>query len=357
MLTMYVGKQIIKVNEINLLDMDIAVLKSIPYSIAAKYKDYISALEICVEDCLNIPTDIKDEAGYLVALEKLETIIKEEKDMVENNEIVNEVVNEVVVENTNNEEELIMKTAKEKMNIAVADMMNKFAEAKESIKVGAGMTKDEYFDRVDNSLNVVKGAFGDILGKIDSLLGYSVLKDDILEIIEAGCNEKTSKKDLFRMSAKCREIIEKKIAKVELLGDPDKAATLKELIGSVKDESIFTMFFSTIIWVTKKVARKLRIWFNVDDEKSVMGSICKSVSGFVGILRAGVKIVWNTSKFVVSFLVAGAIKIADFVFRAITTLVSKIKAFAMEKYEKFTHKDEEDDLEDFDDDFFDNDEE
>ena len=352
MLTMYVGKQIIKVNEINLLGMDIAVLKSIPYSIAAKYKDYISALEICVEDCLNIPTDIKDEAGYLVALEKLETIIKEEKDMVENNEIVNEVV----VENTNNEEELIMKTAKEKMNIAVADMMNKFAEAKESIKVGAGMTKDEYFDRVDNSLNVVKGAFGDILGKIDSLLGFTELKDDILEIIECGCNENTSKKDLFKMARKCREIIEDTIEDIEIFGDPDKAATLKELIGSVKDESIFTMFFSTIIWVTKKVARKLRIWFNVDDEKSVMGSICKSVSGFVGILRAGAKIVWNTSKFVVSFLVAGAIKIADFVFRAITTLVSKIKAFAMEKYEKFTHKDEEDDLEDFDDDFFDNDE-
>ena len=346
MLNIYVSKEIIKVNEVNLLSMDIEVLKKIPYSIAIKYRDYISALEICVEDCLTIPTHIKDEAGYLVALEKLETIIKEEKDMVENNEIVNEVVNEVVVENTNNEEELIMKTAKEKMNIAVADMMNKFAEAKESIKVGAGMTKDEYFDRVDNSLNVVKGAFGDILGKIDSLLGYSVLKDDILEIIEAGCSEKTSKKDLFRMSAKCREIIEKKIAKVELLGDPDKAATLKELIGSVKDESIFTMFFSTIIWVTKKVARKLRIWFNVDDEKSVMGSICKSVSGFVGILRAGAKIVWNTSKFVVSFLVAGAIKIADFVFRAITTLVSKIKAFAMEKYEKLTDKDVEEDLED-----------
>ena len=149
------------------------------------------------------------------------------------------------------------------------------------------------------------------------------------------------------MARKCREIIEDTIEDIEMFGDPDKAATLKELLGSVKDESIFTMFFSTMVWIAKKVTRKLRKWFQIDDEKSVMGSICKSVSGFVGILRAGAKIVWNTSKFVVSFLVAGVIKVVDFVFKAIKTLVSKIKAFAVEKYNKLTDKDkEEDDLED-----------
>ena len=148
------------------------------------------------------------------------------------------------------------------------------------------------------------------------------------------------------MARKCREIIEEDIEEIELIGNPDDAETLKELLGSVKGESIFKMFFSTMVWISKKVARKLRAWFHVDDQKSVIGSICRSISGFVGILRAGAKIVWNTSKFVVSFLVAGAIKIADFVFRAITTLVSKIKAFAIEKYEKLTDKDIEDDLDD-----------
>ena len=269
--------------------------------------------------------------------------------MVENN-----VVEEVTVENTNNnKEEKVMRTVKENMNAAVEEMVGKFAEAKENIKVNAGETKDEYFDRVDDSLNVVKGAFGDVLGKVDSLLGFTVLKDKVLAVIEAGCNENTSKKDLFKMARKCREIIEEDIEEIELIGNPDDAETLKELLGSVKGESIFKMFFSTMIWIGKKVARKLRAWFHVDDEKSVISSICKSIAGFVGILRAGVKLVWNTTKFAVSFVVAGVIKVADFIYRAIKTLVVKIKEFAVEKYEYLTNKDIEDD---FEDDYFDDEE-
>lgn len=270
--------------------------------------------------------------------------------MVENN-----VVEKVTVEtnNTNNKEEKIMRTVKENMGAAVEEMVGKFAEAKENIKVNAGETKDEYFDRVDDSLNVVKGAFGDVLGKVDSLLGFTVLKDKVLAVIEAGCNENTSKKDLFKMARKCREIIEEDIEEIELIGNPDDAETSKELLGSVKGESIFKMFFSTMVWIGKKVARKLRAWFHVDDEKSVIGSICRSISGFVGILRAGAKIVWNTAKFAVSFLVAGVIKVADFIYRAIKTLVVKIKEFAVEKYEHLTNKDIEDD---FEDDYFDDEE-
>lgn len=352
MLNMYVGKQLLKIDESNLLSMDINTLKSIPYDVAKKYAEYISALEVCIEDILDIPTDISDNISYTEALIKLESIIKEEEsDMANNNVVVEETVN--TTNNTNNKEEKVMRTVKENMSAAVEEMMGKCKEAKDNIKVNAGETKEEYFDKVDDSLNVVKGAFAGVLDKIDSLLGYSVLKDDILEIIEAGCNEKTSKKDLFRMSAKCREVIEKKIAKVELLGDPEKAATLKELVGNIKEESIFTMFFSTMVWIGKKVARKLRAWFHVDDEKSVIGSICRSISGFVGILRAGAKIVWNTAKFAVSFLVAGVIKVADFIYRAIKTLVVKIKEFAVEKYEQLTNKDIEDD---FEDDYFDDEE-
>ena len=249
-----------------------------------------------------------------------------------------------------------MRTVKENMGAAVEEMVGKFAEAKENIKVNAGETKDEYFNRVDDSLNIVKGAFGDVLGKVDSLLGFTVLKDKVLAVIEAGCNENTSKKDLFKMARKCREIIENDIEEIELIGNPDDAETLKELLGSVKDESIFKMFFSTMVWIGKKIARKLRTWFHVDDEKSVIGSICRSISGFVGILRAGAKIVWNTTKFAVSFLVAGVIKVADFIYRTIKTLVIKIKAFVVDKYNKLTNKDVEEDINDLEDDFFDDEE-
>lgn len=322
MLSIYVGKEIIKVDESNLLGMDIESLKKIPYSIACKYNEYISSLEVCVEDCLNIPADVHDEASYMKALVELETIMendKEEEVMVENN---------VVLEG------------------AVEEMMGKFAEAKENIKVNAGETKEEYFDKVDDSLNVMKGALGNVLGTLDGVLGYTVLKNSIIDMMEAGSDGKTSGKSLFKMARRCRELIEEEIENLEFWGDEEslkKAVQLKALTEGVRGKSIFEAFVSGCIWIAKKVTRKLRTWFHVDDEKSVMGSICRSIAGFAGILRAGIKLVWNTAKFAVSFVVAGVIKVADFVFRTISTLVSNIKEFAVEKYEQLTNKDIEDD--------------
>lgn len=354
MLNMYVGKNLVKIDESNLLDMDINVLKGIPYSVASKYAEYISAIEVCVEDCLDIPTDIKDETSYLVALAELESIIKEESDMENNNVVVEKVT--VETNNTNNKEEKVMGTVKENMVGAVEEMMGKFAEAKENIKVNVGETKEEYFDKVDDSLNVMKGALGNVLGTLDGVLGYTVLKNSIIDMMEAGSDGKTSGKSLFKMARRCRELIEEEIENLEFWGDEEslkKAVQLKALTEGARGKSIFEAFVSGCIWIAKKVTRKLRAWFHVDDEKSVMGSICRSIAGFAGILRAGIKLVWNTAKFAVSFVVAGVIKVADFVFRTIRTLVSNIKTFAVEKYEQLTNKDIEDD---FEDDYFDDEE-
>lgn len=349
MLSIYVGKNVIKVDESNLLGMDIESLKKIPYSIACKYNEYISALEVCVEDCLNIPADVHDEASYMEALVELETIMendKEEEVMVENNVVLEGVV---VENNTNNKEEKIMGTVKENMVGAVEEMMGKFAEAKENVKVNVGETKEEYFDKVDDSLNVMKGALGNVLGTLDGVLGYTVLKNSIIDMMEAGSDGKTSGKSLFKMARRCRELIEEEIENLEFWGDEEslkKAVQLKALTEGVRGKSIFEAFVSGCIWIAKKVTRKLRAWFHVDDEKSVMGSICRSIAGFAGILRAGIKLVWNAAKFAVSFVVAGVIKVADFVFRTIRTLVSNVKAFVVDKYNKLTKKDIEDDFED-----------
>lgn len=347
MLNMYVGKNLVKIDESNLLDMDINVLKGIPYSVASKYAEYISAIEVCVEDCLDIPTDIKDEASYLVALAELESIIKEESDMENNNVVVEKVT--IETNNTNNKEEKVMVTVKENMVGAVEEMMGKFAEAKENIKVNAGETKEEYFDKVDDSLNVMKGALGNVLGTLDGVFGYTVLKNSIIDMMEAGSDGKTSGKSLFKMARRCRELIEEEIENLEFWGDEEslkKAVQLKALTEGARGKSIFEAFVSGCIWIAKKVTRKLRAWFHVDDEKSVMGSICRSIAGFAGILHAGIKLVWNTAKFAVSFVVAGVIKVADFVFRTIRTLVSNIKTFVVDKYNKLTNKDIEDDFED-----------
>lgn len=348
---MYTGKnQMVKVDLDNLLNSKVSDIESIRYDVAKKNPEFISAVEVAVEDCTGNETDIHDEVSYKLAIASLIMLIEnEEKSVMENNV----AVNETTVESTNNhkEEKVMMGTVKENMSAAVEEMMGKFADAKENIKVNAGETKDEYFNKVDDSLNVMKGALGNVLDTLDRVLGFTVLKHSILDIIEAGTQGKTSGKSLFKMAKRCRELIEEEIENLELWGSEESlkgAVQLKALTEGVRGKSIFEAFVSGCIWIGKKVTRKLRKWFNVDSEKSVIGSICRSIAGFTNILRAGVKLVWNTAKFAVSFVVSGIIKVADFVFRAIKTLVTKIKDFAIDKYNKLVNKDIEDDFEDDD---------
>ena len=331
MVTMYVGKEIVKVDLDNLLGMDVEVLQSIPYSVAVKYTDFIAAIEVCIEDCLDVDREIHDESSYKLALSELAYIIEGDDETA--------AAETVAVEENNKKEEIIMANVNENLVGAVGEMLSKFEEAKETVKVNAGETAEEYIERVDDSLNVVKGAFGSVLDIIDAGLGFSALKASILEVIEAG-KSGTSKHDLFRMSKKCRELTDKYIQKVTLLGNPDKAKKLKDLLTGLKGESIFTKLFSTLYWIAKKVTRKLRQWFQVDEEKSVIGAICRSLSGFAGVLRAGVVLVWNTAKFAVSFLIAGVVAIADFIISAIKGLVEKLKGWITKKSEPLDEDDE-----------------
>lgn len=369
-ITMFVGKnKTVKVDLDNLL-ANVTVIETVSYDVAKKYKNFISALEVYVES-YGYNVNIIDNGSYTMAVSNLSNIAerinndiakiavevsKNEGSIMTDN--MSAVAEEAEVKETNNKEEKVMGTVKENMNAAVEEMVGKFTAAKENIRVNAGETKEEYFDKVDDSLNVMKGAFGDILGILDGVLGYTVLKNSILDIIKSGSNGNTSKKGLFKMAKRCRELIEEEIENLEFWGDSEslkKATQLKALTEGVRGKSIFEAFVSGCIWVGKKVARKLRAWFHVDDKKSVIGSIFRSISGFIDVLRAGVKLVWNTVKFGVSFMIAGAIKVLDSVFRAIKTFISGIKEFVVDKYNKLIKKDAEEDIDDdeeFGDDFF-----
>lgn len=257
--------------------------------------------------------------------------------------VVVETVETMVNENME-EETMNNTTVKGNVEAAVEELVNKFDEAKAYTKVNIGETKDEYINRNEDALNIMKGALGTTLDTIDSILGYSLMKNRVLAIIEAGTDGKTSKKDLFKMAKKCRDFIDAEIEDLMEFGDEEdfkKAVQLKALTEGVRGKSIFEAFASGVIWIGKKVARKLRQWFQVDEEKSIIGAICRSVADFANVLRAGLKIVWNTAKFAVSFIIAGAIKL----FITIKSVVLKIKNWAVEKYNTMTNKDAEEDIE------------
>lgn len=378
MLNMYVGKNIVKVDETDLLGMDIAVLKSIPYSIASKYADYISAIEVCVEDCLDITTDIKDEASYLVALAELESIIKEDEVMDASNTKLNKIENkkeEVIMNGSNitietiNEKEMVSmmeNVAKEmngevkgfgKVKEAFNNFKNTSKDSMRNIMNDANRTKERYIDETDEDFNNIKDSFVGVLNSIGEITGLSTFVDAINAIIEAGTDGKTSKKDLFKMAEKCSECIEEEIEFIKDCGDEEdlkRVLTLKSSIENGRGKNIFEMFAAVCVWIANKITAKFASWGAKGQEKNVFGTICRSIAKVASLLRSGVTIIFKTGKFIASFVVAGIIKIGDIIFRAIRSLYNNIKEFIVDKITPDYVDDIEEDL---DDDFFDDDEE
>ena len=378
MLNMYVGKNIVKVDETDLLGMDIAILKSIPYSIASKYADYISAIEACVEDCLDITTDIKDEASYLVALAELESIIKEDEVMDASNTKLNKVENkkeEVIMNGSNvtietiNEKEMVsmMENVAKEMNSEVKgfgkvkeafnNFKNTSKDSMRNIMNDANRTKERYIDETDEDFNNIKDSFVGVLNSIGEITGLSTFVDAINAIIEAGTDGKTSKKDLFKMAEKCSECIEEEIEFIKDCGDEEdlkRVLTLKSSIENGRGKNIFEMFAAICVWIANKITAKFASWGAKGQEKNVFGTICRSIAKVASLLRSGVTIIFKTGKFIASFVVAGIIKIGDIIFRAIRSLYNNIKEFIVDKITPDYVDDIEEDL---DDDFFDDDEE
>lgn len=265
----------------------------------------------------------------------------EMEEIIMPNNTINETIN-----STSNKEDNVMK--ENKVNKAVEEMMNKFQEAKEHTKVNAGETKEEFVRKTDEALNIMKESFGDVLDALDTVLGYSVLKNSVLDMMEASMAGASSKKDLFKMARKCRELIENEIDNLLYWGDEDsfkKAVQLKAIAKYDRDKSIFEAFVSGVIWITKKVFRKLNITSD-SDKKGIFASICKGIGTFAKVLRAGVKIVWNAVKFAASFVISGIVITVDWIYHTVKKAVEKLRDWSKEKF----HKVKEDTEEDFEDD-------
>lgn len=379
MLNMYVGKNIVKVDETDLLGMDINVLKGIPYNVASKYADYISAIEVCVEDCLDIPTDIKDEASYLIALAELESIIKEDEVMDASNTKLNKVENkkeEVIMNGSNvtietvNEKEMVsmMEDVAKEMNgeakgfDKVKEAINNFRAAgrntRKTVLHEAGVEKDAYINNVDESFNTLKETFMDVITAIGNITGFSYLKKDIITIIEVSTDGQNSAEGFFRMARKCRELIDKEEKDILKYGnekDIKRVITLKSLTENERGKSVFEAFASLCVWIGVRITEKFASWGAKHQENKVFSTICNSVAKVANLIREGVKLVWRTAKFIASYAIAGAIKLADIAFKAIRTLYSNIKCFIVDKIAPDYVDDFEDN--DLDDDFFTDDEE
>ena len=101
-----------------------------------------------------------------------------------------------------------------------------------------------------------------------------------------------------------------------------------------------------IIWICKKVARKLRKWFGIDAEHNILGEVgAKIASCFMSISNVVINIGKATGSlllYVGSFIVAAAVKVACFVISAIKGALTKLKEWGSIALQKIKHEDEDD---------------
>lgn len=187
-------------------------------------------------------------------------------------------------------------------------------------------TVEEYAQQCEDNANVLKGTFLNTIGELGRLTGCSGLLLDVCRVLEAGLDENTGKKDLFKMAKEVRVIVDEEIAMLEMCFCTEEADILKK---AFHEDSIFNIFAKSLCWIAGKLWRKLRrlgssIGLKVSED-SLIGGLCKGLRGLAHVVQAGAKLVVNTAKYALSIVGAGVIAIADWVLFGLLWVLSKLK--------------------------------
>jgi hypothetical protein len=320
----------------------------------------------------NIPTnmDMPDvpltKAGYNYIWDVVVDFVEMEDDSMNKETMNNATVNnDALTQATINmfkkmEDDLMNKDINVK--VTVDNAINNIKNAASSAKVHLGDNKEDFVNRCDNAINDIKNNISPILTVIDDALGLTSLKDEICSIMYETLDGTKSKNSFFKMAEECRKAINRKIAVISIV-DPDdklgKIAALRYLIAEdaegnkiIGTQTIWMAFAKTIVWICKKVHRKLTKWFKqwtngLNLEENIFGAICSSIAKVFATISNVVKNIGKVAgtlvTFVGSYAVAGVIKIAQIVVTAFKWVASKFKGWYEAAKDKLTQDDVQDD--------------
>lgn len=147
----------------------------------------------------------------------------------------------------------------------------KIDRIKLNVHVIQGESLEFYIDRADASVNELKDMLMGTVKYIGDVLGMTSLYNEIVDIY-------TSNRGVIKTAQSIDEAIKDRIEMLQIV-DPDdklgKVAALKQVVydGDCEEEytqSIFMSAANTIVWIAKKVSRKLRDWFGVEAEEKIL---------------------------------------------------------------------------------------
>ena len=284
------------------------------------------------------------------------------------------MINTTAINNTTNnnttEEEINMKDVAKNL---VNEMATKVKGMAGQAKVVYDEEKDEVKSNLDDILNSLTDTLAPALSYIDGVLGLTALRDELRDIIFDYTSNGRSVSSYIKIARKCRKAINEQIELLEIVDDEEsfkKTVALRQLIGEDEDgtivtQSIFSSFAKGVVWLVKKAVGYIKGCpaFSTDPEGNVFGAVGAKIANFIGSVFGVAKAIACTAgtvfKYVLSYTVAGVVKIATAVISVFQTIFDKAKAFIIEKIEKFSNNEDEDDYFDveevFEDDYYEDD--
>lgn len=252
-------------------------------------------MEIIMENSKKCTYTINNKAKFETALIHIQNLhIK-----CSNKEYNKFDLNELLQQNDTDKKITSFKNTKnineEKANDAIKQFMDTCDLIKKGTIVKKGETKEEYINRMENSIDIILTAFNNIFLSLDKLICSSI-KDDIYLYIDSGLSGKNDKKDLFKMAERCNKYIEDEIEFIiELEKDLGEnftentieIVTLKAINGNGKkySKSIFDVFADACALIGKKLAQKFYQWFKTDKEDAIFSAIYKKLSDTANTLH------------------------------------------------------------------------
>lgn len=147
----------------------------------------------------------------------------------------------------------------------------KIDRIKLNVHVIQGESLEFYVDCADASINELKDMLMGTVKYIGDVLGMTGLYNELVAIY-------TSNKGVIKTAQSIDKAVKRRIEMLKIV-DPDdklgKVAALKQVVydGDNEEEytqSIFMAAAKAIVWITKKVACKLRDWFGVEAEEKIL---------------------------------------------------------------------------------------
>ena len=263
-----------------------------------------------------------------------------------------------------NQEEINMKDVAKNL---VDEMATKVKDMAGQAKVVYDEEKDEVKSNLDDILNSLTDTLAPALSYIDGVLGLTALRDELRDIIFDYTSNGRSVSSYIKIARKCRKAINEQIELLEIVDDEEsfkKTVALRHLIGEDEDgtivtQSIFSSFAKGVVWLVKKAVRYIKGCpvFSTDPESNVFGAVGAKIANFIGTVFGVAKAIACTAgtvfKYVLSYTVAGVIKIATAVISVFKSIFDKAKAFIVGKFNNNEYSDIDDDLDDFDEDDYD----